>query len=825
MKSKKIELLAPAGSWEAMEAAVNAGADAVYFSGVSFGARQYAVNFGEEEMKKAVFFAHMHRVRLYVTVNTLVDNSEKKELADYLVFLNNIGIDGIIVQDMGVINLAKRIVPELPLHASTQMTVTNSEGVNFAEKAGMERAVLARECSLAEIKDICEKTNIEIEVFIHGALCICYSGQCLMSSLIGGRSGNRGRCAQPCRLAYNLVDKDGKDVLDGKEVGKYLLSPKDMNTLDILPELIDTGIASYKIEGRMKRPEYVSIVVDAYRRAIDSYKAGKFIVPEQDRINIKQIFNRDFTTAYLEKRTGQDMMSDKRPNNRGVLIGRIASFVKDTKRAIVKLDKDVHLEDGLEFWVTVGGRVGTTITELKLEGKDVESAHIGDMVEINVPKGVKLNDRIFRIFDEELMSYARGFYGEHNKKRIPITAFVEARLGEPMQVTLIDDEGNYGAGATKFIVETARKHPLTEEKLSQQIDRLGTSEYELADLQFASDDNIMVPISEINEARRLAVEALNKERLEKFEFKRNKTWIKKDDLKTRYNSNHPHNSEITVMVNSVSAAKEAFSGGADWVILAGDTYNQKFVGLKEFLEVGKLAREYSKKWAIASSRIIKEGQLKFFDKFLKGVEISKPDLLYISNNSLLEMAKKRELSVPLWADMSLNIYNEESLEFWYQEDAVGATLSSELTMKQVEQLVLLSPLTLECLVQGRIEMMVSEYCIAGSFLGHLDKGACTYKCREELFLHDRKNEQFPIKTDQFCRMHIVNAHDLSMLTHVKHMQSIGVQRLKIDARCYKDNEISDVVRMYKQVLNGDIVVEENLPKTTRGHYFRGVLEK
>jgi putative protease len=823
MKSKTIELLAPAGTWEAMEAAINAGADAVYFSGVSFGARQYAVNFGEDEMKRAVFFAHMHRVRLYVTVNTLVDNSEKKELADYLIFLNNIGIDGIIVQDMGVINLAKKIVPELPLHASTQMTVTNSEGVNFAERNGMERAVLARECSLSEIKDICENTNIEIEAFIHGALCICYSGQCLMSSLIGGRSGNRGRCAQPCRLGYSLVNKDDKDVLDGKEVGKYLLSPKDMNTLDILPELIDTGITSYKIEGRMKRPEYVAVVVDTYRRAIDSYEAGKFEVSEQDRINIKQIFNRDFTTAYLEKRNGKNMMSDKRPNNRGVLIARIASFVKGTNRAIVKLEKDIHLNDGLEFWVSVGGRVGTTVTELKLNGKDVEAANIGDMVEINVPKGVRINDRIFRTFDEELMSYARNFYGEDNKKRIPVTAFVEARLGEKMQVTLIDDEGNFGVGSTKFIVETARKHPLTEEKLLQQMDRLGTSEYKLADLQFASDDNIIVPISEINEARRLAVEALNNERLNKFELKRNKSWLKKDDLKTRYNSNHPHNSDVTVMVNSVSDAKEAFSGGADLVILAGDTYNQKFVGIKEFLETAKIAREYGKKWAIATSRIIKEGQLKYFERFLKAVETAKPDLLYVSNNGLFEMAKKMNLSVPLWVDMSLNIYNEESLEFWYQEGAVGATLSPELTMKQVEELAHMSPLTLECLVQGRIEMMISEYCIAGSFLGNLDKGACTYKCREELFLKDRKNEKFPLKTDQFCRMHIVNAHDLSMLTHIKHMESIGIQRLKIDARCYENSEINNIVRMYKQVLNGDIVMEENLPKTTRGHYFRGVI--
>ena len=264
MMNSYIELLAPAGTWEALEAAVNAGADAVYMGGKAFGARAYASNFDEEEMARAVYFAHMHRVRIFITVNTLVDDSEMETLANYLMFLNNVGVDGLIVQDVGVIRLCQKICPELPLHASTQMTVTNSGGVNFSKGIGLERTVLARELSLKEIKAACE-CGTEIETFIHGALCVCYSGQCLMSSLIGGRSGNRGRCAQPCRLPYALYDAKDNDMLKGKDAGQYLLSPKDMNTLQILPELIEAGVCSYKIEGRMKRPEYVAVVVDAYR--------------------------------------------------------------------------------------------------------------------------------------------------------------------------------------------------------------------------------------------------------------------------------------------------------------------------------------------------------------------------------------------------------------------------------------------------------------------------------------------------------------------------------------------------------------------------------
>ncbi|MCE5286753.1 MAG: U32 family peptidase, partial [Pelosinus sp.] len=256
------ELLAPVGSQEALIAAVESGADALYMAGKSFGARAYAPNFDEEELAAAVRFAHLRSVSVYITVNTLIDDSEIPALISYLEYLYKIGVDAILVQDVGVAELAQQVVPDLPLHASTQMTIYNLAGVEFLQKLGFTRVVLAREVSLADIKYICQNTDVEIEVFMHGALCVCYSGQCLMSSMIGGRSGNRGRCAQPCRLPYTLVDNKGQDVLDGKDAGEYLLSPRDLNTLELLPELIDAGVTSFKIEGRMKRPEYVAVVVD-----------------------------------------------------------------------------------------------------------------------------------------------------------------------------------------------------------------------------------------------------------------------------------------------------------------------------------------------------------------------------------------------------------------------------------------------------------------------------------------------------------------------------------------------------------------------------------
>lgn len=821
MKNTKIELLAPAGSWEALEAAVNAGADAVYMGGKAFGARAYASNFDKEEMAKAVYFAHMHHVRLYITVNTLVDDSELEELAEYLLFLNNVGVDGIIVQDLGVIRVAQKIVPELPLHASTQMTITNSRGVDFAKGIGIERSVLARELSLKEIEAACSR-GCEIETFIHGALCVCYSGQCLMSSLIGGRSGNRGRCAQPCRLPYKLLNSRGEDMLHGKDAGQYLLSPKDMNTLGILPQLIDAGVVSYKIEGRMKRPEYVAIVVDAYRRAIDSYLADDYQVPEQDFANIEQIFNRDFTTAYLINRPGREMMSDRRPNNRGVLIGRVTKLDKQKNKAMIKLDKELHVGDGLEFWVSVGGRVGTTVTEMLLNGQPVTSAQPGQQVTIDIPNGVRFNDRVFRTLDSRLMSYAQQFYGPDAKKRIPVDAVVTARLGQPMTVTLTDDEGNVGYGETDFITEEARKRALDDAGVRKQMDRLGTTEYFLNSLVFEHDENVMVPMSEMNEARRMACEALDSARLEAFAPARKAVHKYDTKLSLPMHKVRHNTSELTVHCDSVGKVNAALQAGAERIIFGGDCFNHQLPTNDDYAKAVELCRKAGRKIAFATPRIIKEAQLNYFDKLLALWDNLEPDFVYINNNGLWPLVKKYS-HLHLVADMSLNIFNNQTLQFWQEQGAVEAVLSAEMTMAQVEHLAAVSPVPLECMIQGRIEMMVSEYCVGGSFLGDLHKGACKFNCKEPLFLGDRKDAKFPVATDQFCRMHILNAHELSMLANVQQLQEAGITSLRIDGRDYDEARLGELISMYRQVLGGAVENPENLPGTTRGHYFRGVM--
>lgn len=817
---QKLELLAPAGSWEALEAAVNAGADAVYMGGKSFGARAYASNFDKEEMAKAVYFAHMHHVRIYITVNTLVDDSELEELADYLMFLNNVGVDGIIVQDLGVIRLARKIVPELPLHASTQMTITNSSGVDFAVAAGMERSVLARELSLKEIEAACSR-GTEIETFIHGALCVCYSGQCLMSSLIGGRSGNRGRCAQPCRLPYRLLNSKGDDMLEGKDAGQYLLSPKDMNTLEILPQLIESGVVSYKIEGRMKRPEYVAIVVDAYRRAMDSYLAGDYSVPAEDFANIEQIFNRDFTTAYMVNRPGREMMSDRRPNNRGVLVGRVLKLDKQRNKAVIKLDKELHLGDGLEFWVTVGGRVGTTVTEMLSKGESVSSAASGEQVTIDVPKGVRLNDRVFRTLDSKLMSYAQQFFGPDAKKRIAVDAVVTAHIGQPMTVTLTDEDGNIGYGETDFIVEEARKRALDYAVVHKQLDRMGTTEYFLNSLNVELDDNVMVPMSEMNEARRMACEALDAARLEAFAPARKPVHKHNESFVPNAKKRTHDGAVLTVHCDSLGKVNAALQAGAERILFGGDCFTHISLSDEDYRKATNMVRKAGRQLAFATPRIVKEAQLKYFERLFALWSELEPDFVYISNNGLWSIAVKHGLK-PV-ADMSLNIFNYQSLEFWKEQGAVGAVISSEMTMGQVEHLASVSPVPIECMIQGRLEMMVSEYCVGGSFLGDLHKGACKFNCSESLFLEDRKDAKFPIATDQFCRMHVLNAHELSMTANVQLMAEIGVSSLRIDGRNYDEQRLGELITMYKKILGGAVEAPDNLPGTTRGHYFRGVM--
>ena len=826
-----VELLAPAGSREALVAAVENGANAIYLAGNAFGARAYASNFDREALREAIHFAHLRKVAIHVTVNTIVADEEMGPLRDYLRFLYEAGADAVLVQDLGVARVAHETVPDLPLHASTQMSVSSLEGVRALAELGFTRVVLARELSLKEIRHICAHAPVEIETFMHGALCVCYSGQCLMSSMIGGRSGNRGRCAQPCRLPYTLVDEKGQDVL-GDKAGSYLLSPRDLSTIDVIPDLIEAGVSSLKIEGRMKRPEYVATVVRTYREAIDTYYAGKgYAVTQEERDDLAQIFNRDFTTAYLEGRPGKAMMSDRRPNNRGLLIGRVTAYDWDARIVTVKLSGRLGLGDQVDFWVKVGGRVTATISSLRdAKGREVEEGQAGDTVSFAIPSAVRDHDRVFKVYDARLMGRATETYASGAPvRRIPVAIAVRAAVGEPLTVTLCDAEGHRGEGRTDFIGESARKRPLSEEIIRKQVSRLGTSVYEMKSLHCDIAGEVMVPMSEINEARRKAVEALDALRLKEIEAREHRPEPKFTDRIARPT---PKKAHFLVAVDTLGKAEAALAAGADGILFGGESYEHRVIAPEEYERAWQMAREAGARIDFNTPRIVHDGQQKHVERLLAAFAAFPPDAVHVHNIAMLALVR-RLTDFAIHADYSLISYNKQTLAFLKDYGASSATLSPELTAKEIRQLAKESPLPLTCIVHGRLELMVSNYCVTGSFLGGCGEGPCTQPCtRGHFALKDRKDALFPLAMDQFCHMHVLNSKVLSMMPHAMKFRAAGIETMQIEAKAMGEKEIAAIVKAYRKAMafpeepaeaQLSWIHEQEGKDITRGHYFRGVL--
>ncbi|MDO5329188.1 MAG: U32 family peptidase [Coriobacteriia bacterium] len=504
IKSKKIELLAPAGNMTCLHAAITAGADAVYLGLNHFNARRGADNFTIETLKEACDYAHLRGRKIYLTLNIIVFEREIQQALDLAIDAANAGVDAFIVQDIGLARLIKKYIPDVRLHISTQMNVHNEDGVNLAKDLGADRITLARELSLSQIEDMC-KHDIEIECFAHGALCICYSGQCLMSSMIGGRSANRGTCAQACRLEYSLPG-----VKDS-----YLLSPKDLCTIDCLEELVDAGVKSLKIEGRMKSPEYVYSVVSVYRKALDN----NYQVTKEDKNKLEEVFSRGFSEAYIKNKRGNEIMSYKRPNNRGVNIGRVNAVDKTLK---IKTKTNLHKGDVLEVW-TSAGRATFVYDNLKLDFKNKEH------------RSIRVGDRVFRVRNTEYT-----FTDDAHKPKIKVDAVVDIYLGKKIKLTLnsVCAEGN--------IVETARTKSITEDEVIKHIDRFGGTDFELNNIQVNLDHNVGLSFSELHHLRQEAVEKL------KIQFRRN---IKKVKLNKRKNISKEKEIEICALCTNPDVAR------------------------------------------------------------------------------------------------------------------------------------------------------------------------------------------------------------------------------------------------------------------------------
>lgn len=503
-KFKIPELLVPVGGKKQLIAAIENGADAVYLGGSLFNARINAPNFSDEELEEALSYAHARDVKIYVTMNTLIYENELFDALKYAAFLYKTGVDALIIQDTGLACLIRKYLPDFELHLSTQASVYNLEGVEMAEKLGFTRVVLARENTLEEIKKIHKNTGVELEVFIHGAICICYSGQCQFSRSIGGRSGNRGACAQPCRLKYTA---DG-----GKN---YALSPKDMATIDFLPQIIEAGAASLKIEGRMKSPEYVAVVTKIYRKYLDEYsRNGEYEVSKEDRQALSQIFNRgSFTDAYFFKDNGEDFMSKRIAKHQGILIGKAISRVSETLvDVILDLGKELEIGDGVEF--DNAELSGNVISYMK-ENKD-KTLRIGD-----VRGKIKKGDALYKISDKMQLLQVRADLNRAESGKGTRKSYVNMQLTVELGKVAILIAESTGAWAEVFGKEeaqVAKNSPLSRERAEKQLAKLGDTPFALKAFKACIDENAIIPISELNQMRRKAVKLLVEKKSRKRNF-------------------------------------------------------------------------------------------------------------------------------------------------------------------------------------------------------------------------------------------------------------------------------------------------------------------
>jgi putative protease len=797
--NKKPELLAPAGDYNSLVAAVQNGADAIYFGGSTFSARGYADNFPANNLEEAIDYAHLYGVRVYVTVNTLIKDSEFSQAIDFLTELCNMGVDAVIVQDVGLLAACRSHLPQLPVHASTQMTVHNTESVKLLEQYGIKRVVLSREMSLEEIDALNDNTDMELEVFVHGALCISYSGQCLMSSMIGGRSGNRGYCAQPCRRQYSL-SCDNEIVAAG-----YLLSPKDLCAARLIPELVAAGVDSFKIEGRMKRPEYVGGVVSIYRKLIDRYFADptKFHVAESEIRYLEQLFNRGFTSAYLEG-SSRDMMGAVSPGNRGIPIGTIVEMGRYMDRAVVFLEEDLAVGDGIVSKAGDGEKIGV----IYRAGRQKKSASAGDTIEIPFSGRLEEGDILYRTLDSRQIKQLQQTYtSPAPQRKIPVVMHLEARFGHPLSLSVKDRDYNSISLHSDYVVEAAKGKAASEKQLRKQLAKLGNTAFVPSSISIEMDEGIFVPVGVLNELRTDAVDLLRKKRTEQYHRECSKPSLESVDSSAASNTTPL----LCVAVSSVEDAKAAVAAGADVIYFAG----LPMPSVDEIAIVKEQCQSYGTSLYLSTPRIIKNGEMK--DLFWLLEEARECGGLLVANMGMIGLASDKK--IPFVIDSPLNVFNHHSCSFLKNLGARRVTASVELTLDELGQ-VADGCSSLECIAEGNFEVMVSEYCP----LSHTSR--CSDSCHKvESVLVDRKGYSFPLKTDEHCRMHLLNSRGLSMLDYLEDVIATGVSAIRIEARWESPGDIGSLVGLYRQVLDGRATTKKMRAgkKYTTGHFYRGVL--
>ena len=808
-----MELLAPAGTMENFMAALESGADAIYLGGKVFNARAHAANFGIDELREAVRLAHILDVSVYVTVNILIGDTELKDLEQYIKDLDSIGVDAIIVQDLAVAEIAKRVAPNIHLHGSTQMTAATLDAVRFYESLGFTRVVLARELSLKEIQHICKHCKAEIEVFVHGALCVCYSGQCLMSSFIGGRSGNRGACAQPCRLPYELLDSKGESVLPKHEA--YLLSPKDLNYSEHMNELVAAGVTSFKVEGRMKKVSYVRQVIGTYREILDEAS-----IHENQRKALASGFNRGFSTAYLEDTVGRQMMTVVAPNHQGKPIGE--SY---TKKGEVYLSLTEPIEQGsLVKILQSNGSVTyytvddewTCVSDTLYKGRPAEGLAVGQLYLASTPKNTKT-----RGLQEFTRKYDMSVY-------LSVGSNGETNYTE---LTAVLDSGLSVTVTNEYVPAIANKVPTSLEKVTEQLGRLGNTLFRLSYVDIP-DGPYMWPASVLNALRRDAVTALETALITHHVESWQALQVTGDvdyDFKAQHELSYDTCPMISARVDEIEGVKAAISGGAQKIVFGGDRLSRTPYALSIYDEVARLCAQSDVICTFATPRVVKDDEVEAYKRTLEAIVQAHPDSISIHVPQALLWLRELGYTGAIEADTGLNIFNTPTLHFWEQLHISCVNPSQELTLKQITELAKHSHVPIETMIHGYTEMMISEYCAIASFVGTGSKVNCPMPCVKESYsLKDRKGEIFPIRTDPYCRMHIMNSHEMDMRAYVPMLLQKGISILRVDGRHMKPSYVKDIVSQYVGIATGTMEappkkIDSQGESITRGHYFRGIL--
>jgi len=841
LRSGLPELLAPAGSPESFRAAVAAGADAVYLSGKRFGARKFAANFSDADIAGAVRYAHAWGVKVYVTVNTLIHDRELKGALEYLGWLYSIGVDAVLVQDTGLLALAREYLPGLTIHASTQMTIHNTPGVRWAKEQGIARVVLARELSLAEVERIArdtEDTGVGLEVFIHGALCYSYSGQCLLSSMLGGRSGNRGMCAQPCRKPYSLVtgetDESGR-LITVNEVplkDRYLLSPKDLCTYHHLPELVRSPVASLKIEGRMKSPEYVAIVTSIYRRALDAIAAGCWIPSDVDYRNLMLAFNRGFTGGYLFNERYEKFMGRDAPDNRGLLVGTVGHYDKKTRTATIRPTRPV-------IPVTGDGLLITDPAHPEQEmgfALNVQPVSTKTGFSLPVPAPVPAGAEVYITASRDCAATARRIVAKpplYLRRQIPVDLciFINQDGTVRFEGTILRPDGVSipVTGSLQQTMEPARTHPLTREQLEQQFRKTGDTPFRIREFSIQYEGNLFAPAAVINAMRRefllQASEKLQEYSLPdsnsvKAALQRIQAAVSGSspvlDKMPLPNGGNTTPLRLMVYTDTLDGVRGAATAGADTIC-----FEPAFSIPVRHTCIPKIP-DTIRSQVLAALEICKAQQKELVWKFPRIAHDAELDLLLSELEHLGQcglagcMSENPGISyaihtlapgIPLLGAGGLNVFNHKTAELLFPPYSL-LTLSPELSREEIRELIRAlsnkgtAPRSCALVVQGNGEMMITQDCIGRltRSCGRTKSGTLKRQVPPALWIRDDNRRTYPVTTDGACRTHIGNSSDTCLIDHLPELAETGITEIILDARNRSPAYTGTVTRVYREAI-------------------------